>query len=291
MTTRPDAPAGTTALTRRVPPRRAVPTLPSTMVPAAPPADSPSLRAQLAKLGLHTMAAVFEAEAEHAAKSESSYSTYLARLTEAELAAKADRSVNARVSRARFPMLRTLEQFDFSFQPGLSAARVRELFSLGFLEQAANIVLVGGPGVGKSHLAIALGLRVAQARKGVRFFSAPQLLDDLLAAEVSHTLGALLRELSRVELLVVDELGYLPMDRRRAHLFFQLVAARYTKGATVITTNVAFESWGTIFGDEVIASAILDRLLHFSHVFAINGPSYRLKDKLKPGAPVSAEAP
>jgi DNA replication protein DnaC len=118
---------------------------------------------------------------------------------------------------------------------------------------------------------------------------APQLLDQLVAAEVSHTLGKFLDKLRRLDLLVVDELGYLPMDARRANLFFQLVAMRYTKGSLLVTSNVQFDGWGKLFGDEVIASAILDRLLHSSHVFAINGPSYRLKDKLSstPTAPSS----
>ncbi len=124
----------------------------------------------------------------------------------------------------------------------------------------------------------------------MRFFHAPDLLDQLLAADASHRLGALLRELGRVDLLIIDELGYLPMDSRRANLFFQLVAARYTKGAVVITTNVPFDQWGRIFGDEVIAAAILDRLLHYSHPFAINGPSYRVKDKLNATPPPAPEA-
>lgn len=242
--------------------------------------DSGQLKTQLGKLGLYSMADQFEAEADRAAKSESSYTSYLARLVEAELADKADRSINARISRARFPLLRTLEGFDFSFQPGLQAARVRELASLSFLDQAANVLFVGGPGVGKSHLAIALGLRACQARRSALFSHAPDLLDQLVAADVSHTLGKLLDQLRRLDLLICDELGYLPMDARRANLFFQLVAARYTKGSLLITTNVAFEGWGKLFGDDVIASAILDRLLHQSHVFLINGPSYRLKDKL-----------
>jgi DNA replication protein DnaC len=230
------------------------------------------------------MADHFEPEAERAAKSESSYTAYLARLVEAELAEKVDRSVQARITRARFPMLRTLEQFDFAFQPGLSAPRVRELATLGFLDQAANVLLVGGPGVGKTHLAIGLGMRTCEARRSVLFTSAPHLLDQLVAAEVSRTLGHLLDQLRRVDLLIVDELGYLPMDGHRANLFFQLVASRYTKGSLVVTTNVAFEAWGKLFGDNVLASAILDRLLHVSHIFAINGPSYRLKDKLAPPA-------
>jgi DNA replication protein DnaC len=243
--------------------------------------ESSNLRTQLTKLGLHTIAAQFGSEADRAAKSESSYTAYLARLVEAELADKTDRSVNARVSRARFPVLRTLEAFDFSFQPALSAPRVRELASLSFLDAAANVLLVGGPGVGKTHLAIALGLRVCQARKSVLFSHAPDLLDQLVAADVSHTLGKLLDQLRRLDLLIVDELGYLPMDARRANLFFQLVASRYSRGSLLVTTNLAFDAWGKLFGDDVIASAILDRLLHQSHVFLINGPSYRLKDKLQ----------
>jgi DNA replication protein DnaC len=244
-------------------------------------APSNILQGQLVKLGLHTMADHFEGEADRAAKSESGYTAYLARLVELELSDKADRSINARIARARFPMLRTLDEFDFTFQPGLSAPRIHDLAGLAFLDQAANVVFVGGPGVGKTHLAIALGLKVCAARRSVLFMDAAQLLEQLVAAEVSHTLGKLLDHLSRVDLLIVDELGYLPMDGRRANLFFQLVTVRYTKGAILLTSNVQFDGWGKLFGDDVLASAMLDRLLHVSHIFAINGPSYRLKDKLQ----------
>lgn len=254
-------------------------------------AESQVLKGQLTKLGMHTMANLFETEAERAAKSESTYTAYLARLVEAELADKADRSVNARVHRARFTMIRTLEEFDFTFQPGLSAARVRELANLSFIDQAANVLFIGGPGVGKTHLAIALALKACARRRSVLFTEASSLLDQLAAAEVSHTLGKLLDRLRRADLLVIDELGYLPIDGRRANLFFQLVATRYTRSSFIITSNVAFDGWGKVFGDEVIASAILDRLLHQSHIFAINGPSYRLKDKAPkipaPGPPAS----
>jgi DNA replication protein DnaC len=131
-----------------------------------------------------------------------------------------------------------------------------------------------------THLAIGLALQACTARRSVLFTSAADLLDQLVAAEVSHTLGKTLDQLRRLDLLVVDELGYLPMDGRRANLFFQLVAARYTRGSLLVTSNVSFDGWGRLFGDDVIASAILDRLLHQSEIFAINGHSYRLKDKL-----------
>lgn len=134
-------------------------------------------------------------------------------------------------------------------------------------------VLVGGPGVGKTHLAIALGLKACTARRSVLFVSAAEVLDQLVAAEATQTLGKLLEQLRRLDLLIVDELGYLPMDGRRANLFFQLVAARYTRGSLLVTSNIGFDGWGKLFGDDVIASAILDRLLHHSEIFAINGPS------------------
>jgi DNA replication protein DnaC len=249
-------------------------------VPTLNAAEEGTLKGQLIKLGMYTIAASFEAEAERAAKDETPYAAYLARLIELEMADKADRSVNARIARARFPVIRTLEEFDFTFQPGLSAVRVRELANLAFLDQATNVLFIGGPGVGKTHLAISLGLKACAARRSVLFSSAADLLDELVAAEVSHNLG----HLRRLELLIVDELGYLPMDGRRANLFFQLVAARYTRGSLLITSNVAFDGWGKLFGDDVIASAILDRLLHHSEIFAVNGPSYRLRDKLGSGS-------
>ena len=239
------------------------------------------IKNQLKRLSLHTVAQIFEDEATKAAKSEMSYTAFLSRLIDEEIAAKTDRSVNARVAKARFPMLRTLEEFDFTFQPSLSAARIRELAELGFLSRTENVIFVGRPGVGKTHLSIALALRACQARKRVQFAHAPELLEQLLAAEVSRNLGKLIENFGRLDLLVVDELGYTPMNSHQANLFFQLVSHMYTRSSLIVTSNVTFDNWGKVFGgDEVIAMAILDRLLHFSHVFLISGPSFRMKGKL-----------
>lgn len=242
------------------------------------------LGAQLKRLCLPTMAQIFEDEAITASKSGMSYTAFLARLADEEIAARTDRSVATRIGKAKFPMVRTLEEFDFAFQPSLSAARIRELAELGFLSKAENIVLVGRPGVGKTHLSIAVALRACQARKRVLFVGAADLLEQLLAAEISRGLGKLIESFGRLDLLVVDELGYTPMDGHKANLFFQLVSHMYTRASMIVTSNVSFDGWGRIFGgDEVIASAILDRLLHFSHVFLISGPSYRMKGKLVDG--------
>lgn len=243
--------------------------------------ETERLRAQLKRLSLHTMAEIFEEEAIKASKSGMSYTAFLAHLADEEVATKTDRSINAHIGKAKFPMLRTLEEFDFAFQPSLSAARIKELAELGFLPRAENIVLVGRPGVGKTHLSIGLALRACQARKRVLFVRAADLTEQLLAAEVCRGLGKLIESFGRLDLLVADELGYLPMDAHKANLFFQLVSHMYTRTSMIVTSNVSFDGWGKIFGgDEVIASAILDRLLHFSHVFLISGPSYRMKEKL-----------
>jgi len=245
--------------------------------------DLEILKNNLAFLRLQRMAELFEAEAKRAAKVKASYTSYLHRLIEEEVLAKTERSINARLAKARFPVIKTLEAFNFAFQPSVGEVLIKELAELSFLGAAENVVLLGPPGVGKTHLAIGLGVRACTARKRVLFAPATALLDDLVAALVSHTLAARLEILSRLDLLIVDELGYLPMDTNRANLFFQLVSRLYEKGSLVITTNKAFNQWGEIFGDDVIAGAILDRVLHHSHIIAIQGDSYRIKDKKAQG--------
>jgi DNA replication protein DnaC len=232
----------------------------------------------LKTLSLHRINEIYLQEAENAAKTKLSYQDYLLRLLEAQVLTKMERSVNRKMQIAGFPDIKRLEEFDFSYQPQINEKLIRELSGLEFLNTGKNVLFVGPPGVGKTHLAISLGIKSCQARKRVIFYSAEQLTDELAAAEVSGMLNKKLDLLLRIDLLIIDELGYLSLNNQTAKLLFQLVSKRYEKGSIIVTTNKPFEQWGEIFTDDVIAAAILDRLLHHSYPFFINGKSYRLKN-------------
>jgi DNA replication protein DnaC len=232
----------------------------------------------LKTLSLHRINEIYLQEAENAAKTKLSYQDYLLRLLEAQVLTKMERSVNRKMQIAGFPDIKRLEEFDFSDQPQINEKLIRELSGLEFLNTGKNVLFVGPPGVGKTHLAISLGIKSCQARKRVIFYSAEQLTDELAAAEVSGMLNKKLDLLLRIDLLIIDELGYLSLNNQTAKLLFQLVSKRYEKGSIIVTTNKPFEQWGEIFTDDVIAAAILDRLLHHSYPFFINGKSYRLKN-------------
>jgi DNA replication protein DnaC len=229
-------------------------------------------------LSLSSIANNYEQMAIDASKAKISYQEYLYKLLQQQIIDRVDRSVNTKIKKAGFPYIATLQMFDFSFQPTIDEKLLRELATLNFLSDAKNILLVGAPGVGKTHLAIALGLEATKQRRRVKFITAEELTNELIAARQSNTLVSYLEVISRIELLIIDEIGYLDIAKESASLFFRLISKRYEKSSTIITTNKPFEEWTDIFGDEVVASAILDRLLHHSYPFLINGPSYRMKD-------------
>lgn len=177
-----------------------------------------------------------------------------------------------------FPFVKTLDDFDFDYQPSVNKRQLYDLQQLRFMDKAENILFYGSSGVGKTHLAIALGVAVARKRNLTYFISCHDLIQQLNKAHSENRLETKLKHLAKHKLLIIDEIGYLPVDKQGANLFFQLIARRYEKNSTIITTNQPFSKWADVFSDAVLASAILDRLLHHSHILKITGPSYRLKD-------------
>jgi DNA replication protein DnaC len=206
----------------------------------------------------------------------------LMRLVEGEAALRKDRSVERRIRLARFPVRKTLDQFDWSWPRKINRLQLQNLFRLQFLDAAANVVLIGGVGLGKSHLAIALGYAACQRGCSVLFASAIDIVNTLMAAKAGGRLKAELNRYVRPRLLLVDELGYLPIDKAGADLLFQIISQRYERGSTVITTNRVYKKWPEIFNnDSTLTSAVLDRLLHHAETVTIEGKSYRMKDKIE----------
>ena len=216
----------------------------------------------------------------------------LARLLGEEQAARETRRLRAASLTARLTQPKTLQSFDFSFQPSLDKSRILALAQLRFIERAEVVHLLGPPGTGKTHLATALGFEAVKAGKSVFFATLAEIITSLLKAKHDGNLNARLRYLSRPACLIVDEVGYLPLEPGGANLFFQLVNARYEKDAMILTSNRGFRDWGEVFGDNVLASALLDRLLHHAVVIEIEGSYYRLREhaRLMP-APHHASAP
>jgi DNA replication protein DnaC len=238
---------------------------------------------QLAKLRLGYVAERLDAVLAEAARREPTYLDFLDTVLRQEIDAKQRKRVAMGVQIAHFPAVKTLDDFDFKFQPSIDQRLVRELAGGHFIGQAENVLIFGPPGVGKTHLAIALGRAAVETGHSVLFTSATALLAALAKAETDGQLAERLTYYTKPKLLIIDELGYLPFERRSAHLFFQLVARRYERASLMITTNQIVTQWGSVFGDEVLAAAILDRLLHHSHTLMIQGESYRLKQKKKAG--------
>jgi DNA replication protein DnaC len=235
------------------------------------------------RLRLTHLAQCYEALAEEAAQKNLPYLDFLEKMLEAESQAKYDRNVKLKTHWAHFPYLKRLDQFDFGFQPSVDEKKIRELASLRFLEHKENVILLGPPGVGKTHLAIALGVEAILAGSSVYFITMQDLMTHLTRAREENKLKEKMALLVKPKLLILDEIGYLALDQFGATCLFQLVSERYERGSLILTSNKSYGDWGSIFSDNVIASAILDRLLHHSHTLNIKGESYRLKDKRKAG--------
>ncbi|NGZ11730.1 MAG: AAA family ATPase [Nitrospira sp. LK70] len=220
---------------------------------------------------------------EQAAKGDLDDHGFLARALEAEWRGRQQRGIEIRLRMARFPWIKPLDQFDFECQPSLDRKVVRELAGMSVVERAENVVLLGPPEVGKTHLAIALGVKAVDAGSSVLFLTLETLMGRLIRARQENRLERMLQQLASPRLLILDELGYLPLTREEASLFFRLLVRRYERGSLIVTSNKSFADWGEVFNDQVLATAILDRLLHHATTLNIKGESYRLREKKKAG--------
>jgi DNA replication protein DnaC len=240
------------------------------------------LDADLRMLGLSFMAEQHGQLAAKAARDSLSHVDYLSRLTEGELNQRRDKATVRRIKNARFPVLKTLDQFSWSWPKKINRMAVQNLFRLQFMEDHSNVIMLGTVGLGKTHLATALGYTACLAGKSVLFATAVDTINTLAAAQAASRLKVELKKYLAPSLLILDELGYLPIDKHGADLLFQVISMRYERGSTVITSNRAFKQWPEIFNnDSTLTSAILDRLLHHAETCVIEGKSYRMKDQLE----------
>ena len=245
--------------------------------------DNEAMVAMLTRLKLTAIRDHLDSLLDEASRQDLTLREALAYLCQAEIARKDQRRITMGMSIARFPSVRTLEGFDFDAQPSLDPKQIRELATGRWIANGDSLLLLGPPGVGKSHLAIALGRKAIEKGFSTLFVPATSLIAQLVAAHREGKLDDRLMHFAKPKLLIIDELGYLPVEPEAAHLFFQLVSRRYERGATLLTSNRSVGEWGEVFGDVVVATAILDRLLHHSHVITIRGDSYRLRQKRRSG--------
>lgn len=244
---------------------------------------TPSLLEQhLDYLKLHFIQKQHQALATQSAQQQWDHIEYLRRLVEGEYLERRQRAIERRIKAARFPVIKTLEQFRWDWPKKINRLQVQNVFRLEFIAQKANVVLLGNVGLGKTHLSIALGYAACQEGHSVLFADAISIINDLSAAQKRGLLKRQLKRYLAPDLLAIDELGYLPIDQHGADLLFQVISQRYERGAIVLTTNKPFKQWPSIFNnDSTLASAVLDRLLHHAETIVIEGSSYRMKDQIE----------
>jgi DNA replication protein DnaC len=239
------------------------------------------LKHNLKTLRLPTMLAEYAQLSREAADQDEDYQQYLLRLTEMEVATRSANALSARIKNAGFPVLKDLETYDFSVMPTLSKQKILELARGQWIEEKTNACFIGNAGTGKTHLSVALGQAACRVGKRVRFFTAAGLVNQLEESQKQYRLERLMSGLEKVDLLIVDELGYLSFSRGGAELLFQVFADRYERGSILITSNLPFGEWGQIFQGERMTAALLDRFTHRCHIFEMNGESYRFRESIK----------
>lgn len=241
------------------------------------------LNSLLEKMKMDHLSAQLDAICEQAAKKDLGYREFLTQALDSEWKGRHRKGVESRLKMARFPWIKTLDQFDFSFQPSVDKKVIRELSTQAFVDRAENVIILGPPGVGKTHLAIALGVKAVEAGHKVLFLTLESMITRLTKARMENRADRQLQQFVYPKVLIIDEMGYLPMNREEAGMLFRLLNRRYEKASLIITSNKSFVDWGELFNDQVLATAILDRLLHHCSTINIKGESYRLKEKRKAG--------
>jgi DNA replication protein DnaC len=243
----------------------------------------------LRELRLPTVAANYRKFAHEAAQTGQSHEEYLLALLEQEASQREINRRKRRLREARFPVLRTLDEFDFAAVPSLNRTKVLDLFRGEYITRCENVALIGSIGTGKTHIATALGVAACEQNQRVRFYTAVSLVNELLEAQEAHTLSKLENRLMKQDLIILDEVGFVPFSQRGAQMLFAFISQRYLRGSLIVTSNLAFAEWTEVFGDPRLTSALLDRLTHRCHVLEFSGESYRFRQSLQRQTAVSIE--